>query len=299
VVRAGGSLIYELVHIRTYTEIGNDIGLPGNPTAFISGCTVTPYGDQSGSSGFQLAAGDADNCTGTIGGTRVGGSFLTPGGTNNNGSVSWSASDNTIGALTWDAPAGGTIYPSAATSPLSCASNLAFRVNAATNTARESSPCPVVTVHPDLVTPYVVAWNLSIQRAITNNVVLDVAYVGNHGTKFISHVDLNQPDPANNFWGQTISSLTSDDTGPGGLVATYGGQTFAQSCFSELDTGFCDGSTLSFNLFQNRPYNSKFPYLLTINQLGNADWSNYNALQISLTTRNFHGLSMVSGYTFG
>src|SRR5678815_2654033 len=43
VVRMGGSLIYELVHIRTYTEIGNDIGLTANPTAWISGCTITPY----------------------------------------------------------------------------------------------------------------------------------------------------------------------------------------------------------------------------------------------------------------
>ena len=39
VIRAGGSLIYELVHIRTYTEIGNDIGLVNNPTAFVNGCT--------------------------------------------------------------------------------------------------------------------------------------------------------------------------------------------------------------------------------------------------------------------
>jgi hypothetical protein len=278
VVRMGGSLIYELVHIRTYTEIGNDIGLPGNPTAFISGCTVTPY-DASGG----LGAADADNCTG------AGGTFITPGGTNNNGSVEWSAGDDTIGALTWDTAPGGTIYPSAATSPLSCANNLVFRVtphdplDPDSDIGRESSPCPVVTVDPHLVTPYVVGWNLSIQRAITNNVVVDVAYVGNHGTKFISHIDLNQPDPANKFW-----------EFPAG-----GGLNYADLCNQNKDADSCDGSAFSDDLFDNRPYNSKFPYLLTINQLGNAQWSNYNALQISLTARNYRGLSMVSGYTFG
>jgi hypothetical protein len=141
----------------------------------------------------------------------------------------------------------------------------------------------VVTVDPHLVTPYVVGWNLSIQRAITNNVVVDVAYVGNHGTKLISHIDLNQPDPANNFW----------------QFPAGGGLNFADACNQNQDTDSCDGSALQDDLFDNRPYGSKFPYLLTINQLGNAQWSNYNSLQMTVTARNFRGLSMVSGYTFG
>ena len=47
-----------------------------------------------------------------------------------------------------------------------------------------------------------------------------------------------------------------------------------------------------------RPYATKFPYLSNIFQMGNIYRSNYNGLQATLTTRNYHGLSMVAGYTW-
>jgi len=48
----------------------------------------------------------------------------------------------------------------------------------------------------------------------------------------------------------------------------------------------------------NRPFATKFPYLSNIFQMGNVYRSNYNGLQITLNARNFHGLSMVAGYTY-
>jgi len=54
------------------------------------------------------------------------------------------------------------------------------------------TPCTIFAVQPNLRTPYVSAWNLDIQRAITNNLSLSVAYVGNHGTKLLGNTDLNQ-----------------------------------------------------------------------------------------------------------
>jgi hypothetical protein len=47
-----------------------------------------------------------------------------------------------------------------------------------------------------------------------------------------------------------------------------------------------------------RPFNTKFPFLGVINQLGNAYRSNYDALQTTLTLRSTHGLSMLLGYTW-
>jgi Carboxypeptidase regulatory-like domain/TonB dependent receptor len=47
-----------------------------------------------------------------------------------------------------------------------------------------------------------------------------------------------------------------------------------------------------------RPYNAKFPFLSNIFQMGNFYKSNYNGLQATLNSRNYHGLSMVMGYTF-
>ncbi len=55
-----------------------------------------------------------------------------------------------------------------------------------------NTPCTIFAVQPNLVAPYVTSWNLDIQRAITNNLSLSVAYVGNHGTKLLGNTDLNQ-----------------------------------------------------------------------------------------------------------
>jgi hypothetical protein len=47
-----------------------------------------------------------------------------------------------------------------------------------------------------------------------------------------------------------------------------------------------------------RPFNAKFPYLSNIFMMGNVYRSNYNGLQATLTSRNYHGLTMVAGYTY-
>jgi hypothetical protein len=47
-----------------------------------------------------------------------------------------------------------------------------------------------------------------------------------------------------------------------------------------------------------RPFNAKFPYLSNIFQMGNFYRSNYNGLQATLTSRNYHGLNLVAGYTY-
>ena len=47
-----------------------------------------------------------------------------------------------------------------------------------------------------------------------------------------------------------------------------------------------------------RPFNTKFPFLSNIFQMGNIYRSNYDGLQATLNSRNYHGLSMVAGYTF-
>jgi Carboxypeptidase regulatory-like domain/TonB dependent receptor len=81
------------------------------------------------------------------------------------------------GALNWNGSTvgGSSIFP--VSQQLNCA----------------LTPCTIFAVQPNLRTPYVSAWNLDIQRAITNNLSLSVAYVGNHGTKLLGNTDLNQP----------------------------------------------------------------------------------------------------------
>lgn len=47
-----------------------------------------------------------------------------------------------------------------------------------------------------------------------------------------------------------------------------------------------------------RPFNTQYPYLGFINFYSNLYRSNYNGLQATLTTRNFHFLDVVAGYTY-
>jgi hypothetical protein len=101
----------------------------------------------------------------------------TYGGTINLGTVTYKAT-----ALNWD-PAlnptrnGGVVFP---TGVFNCA----------------ATPCNIVAVDPNLRTPYITNWNLSVTRAFTNNLSLEVGYVGNHGTRLTGFADINQIDPA-------------------------------------------------------------------------------------------------------
>ncbi|MDQ2945372.1 MAG: TonB-dependent receptor, partial [Acidobacteriota bacterium] len=48
-----------------------------------------------------------------------------------------------------------------------------------------------ITVNPHFREPYVISWNLAVQRSLPGNLVLDVAYVGNHGVDQPANYNLN------------------------------------------------------------------------------------------------------------
>jgi len=123
-----------------------------------------------------------------------------------------------------------------------------------------NSPCPIMTVDRNLTTPYVWNWTLNLQHAFTPNLSLEAAYVGNHGSNLTGIRDINQP-PVGSDYNPACAEGNSPD----------------QLCL---------------------PFNSKFPYLSNIFQMGNVYRSNYNGLQVTLNARNYHGLSMVAGYTY-
>jgi Carboxypeptidase regulatory-like domain/TonB dependent receptor-like, beta-barrel len=57
-------------------------------------------------------------------------------------------------------------------------------------------PCNIFGVAQNFQTPYVLNWTVSLQHAFTNSLSLEVAYVGNHGSKLTGVQDVNQVDPA-------------------------------------------------------------------------------------------------------
>jgi len=125
-----------------------------------------------------------------------------------------------------------------------------------------NNPCPIMSVARNITTPYVWNWTLSLQHAFTPNLSLELAYVGNHGSNLTGIRDINQPPV---------------------------GSDYNPACF-DAATNSPDQLCL--------PYNGKFPYLSNIFQMGNVYKSNYNGLQATLNSRNYHGLSMVAGYTY-
>ena len=141
-----------------------------------------------------------------------------------------------------------------------------------------NSPCPIMSVDRNLTTPYVWTWTLNLQRALTSNVALEIAYVGNHGSNLTGIRDINQP-PVGSGWG----------AGPGGeLTACLASAPAYSNCAADANGGE----------EANRPFATKFPYLSNIFQMGNVYRSNYDGLQMTLNSRNYHGLNMVVGYTY-
>ena len=95
----------------------------------------------------------------------------------------------------------------------------------------------VFAVDPNLRTPYIQNYNLNIQRELFRNGVLEVAYVGSHGTHLFRYRDINQPvNPS-------VSSARPFDNGP---FAPSGGtffyvnqlETTAISNYNALQTSF-------------------------------------------------------------
>ena len=151
--------------------------------------------------------------------------------------------------------------------------------------------CSTQGVNPNFVQPYVVAWNLDIQRAITNNLTLDVAYVGTHGGNQTDWVDINQP-PIGAGW-DAAAVATCIGGGP-----NYGAPK-KPACVADATQEVGSGAGgAGGKICTACPFGAKFPFLSNIVQLNNSDYSNYDALQITANERATNGLSFLTSYTF-
>jgi hypothetical protein len=157
VIRAGGGIVYEQIAQQSFMALGNLLGAPSVPTAA----------------------------------TLVVNGAATPGpGTINLEAVAFNGGAQTALSAGWKSNGATTIFPSNV-GPVCGDGSIAPGVNAGLPT----SPCTIFAVDRNLRTPYVTNWNFGIQRAITNNMSLEVSYVGNHGTKLIGFHDINEINP--------------------------------------------------------------------------------------------------------
>ncbi len=163
--------------------------------------------------------------------------------------------------------------------------------------ANSGTQCTTQAVNPSFRQPYSAQWNLDIQRAITNSLTVDLAYVGVHGVHEATWTDINQPQIGA---GWNTFNATLGTTPAAFCVASATHPTPYDQC------GFVGSSSqkkkvqtaLTANEQVSSPYYSKFPYLNEIVQLGNQDFSNYDGLQVTVNERTSHGLSFLAGYTF-
>ena len=159
-------------------------------------------------------------------------------------------------------------------------------------------PCSAgTTVDPNFRQPHAAEYNLDIERAITNNLAIDVAYVGNKGFDEPFSIDLDQTLPGigwNTPW--TAAQLAAAKI-PAGQIAADTGLTSTQICVGQGATAL--GVTCTPNAVgEVGVYTTTFPYLNQITQAQAGAISNYNALQVTATLRATHGLSFLAGYTW-
>src|SRR5580698_7570475 len=129
------------------------------------------------------------------------------------------------GGLNWNGP--GTVFP---TTSLTC---------------NAGSPCSILGIDPNLKTPYVFSWNLNVQHAITNNLSLEVAYVGNHGSNLVGIRDLNQAAEGSGWT-------------PAAISACQASAPAFDNCASDSNAEQAA-----------RPFNLAFPFLQNIYQMSN------------------------------
>ncbi len=251
VVRGGAGMYYSQASFDTFMAVANLFGLRTIPT------------------GVPLYANGNPTPT-------------TAGGTINVATISYSGSSlgspNTPGSIAYGWNHNGP------NTPLYSLSSACGDGTVTLSTGFTPQPCSILGVDPNLKTPYVVTYNLGIQRALNNTLTLEATYVGNHAARLFGVTDLNQP--------QTVGGFSAGWGNPANPNSAAG------QCLASASAGYNNCSPNGAAEVAAQPYNSKFPYLNYIDFLQNSNTSNYNALQVSLTQRQQHGLSFVLGYTY-
>jgi Carboxypeptidase regulatory-like domain/TonB dependent receptor len=155
--------------------------------------------------------------------------------------------------------------------------------------ATDPSPCDLIAVDPNLRYPYVTNWNLSVQHVFTNNLSLEIGYVGNHGSRLTGILDINQAALGAGYC--LNSTLTAAQLAD---ACNANSPNFAGNGYPPTVIG-----NVGLAEQEARPYDASFPYLGPIIQFSNDARSNYHSLQATLTKRVSHGLFFISGYTYG
>jgi carboxypeptidase family protein len=249
VIRAGAGLLYEFVPSSAFLNSGgNAVGLGKVPT----GATICVNG----------------TCTPGL------------------GNIAATTVNPDPGSLTTGWQNNGPNTPIFQASVVACGDGINAVVNGPTGLVGTTpAPCSTAAFARSLSVPYVETWNIDIQHSFTNNLSLDVAYLGNHGVKIYGTRDINVP-AVGAGWGNPAAG-----TGTG--ASAVGSPAYV--CLNDFRKGPYSNCNPGPEL---GPYSARFPYISYIDLLSNQDRSHYNAMQVTLTQRTSHGLSFTAAYTY-
>jgi hypothetical protein len=191
-------------------------------------------------------------------------------------------------------------------------------------------------VDPNLRTPYVQQWNLSVQREIGWNTSLTVSYIGNKGTKLYRAIDLNQVIINGNGFLQAFNAVRTSGfnslaaTGVFDPCYTPGGSDCSSN---NSNVAYFNNSFLFGSLFQVPGFDTTIAqyiqqgavgeladlyhsiandavdfgatvklapneFLHAADLLGNYSSSSYNAGSVEIRRRFRRGLNFQASYTF-
>ena len=139
----------------------------------------------------------------------------------------------------------------------------------------------VYTANRSAGSGYVQQWNLAVQRALTKNVSVDVAYVGSH----IVHVGIPDSNLNQLTAAQLVQGLTNPTSLTGAVVNPYYGVVPGSSSIG--------GKTVAAAQLL-KPY-PRFQNVATYRN--NSGTTNYNALEVKVEDRLTRGLYVLAAYT--
>jgi hypothetical protein len=192
-------------------------------------------------------------------------------------------------------------------------------------------------IDPNWQTPMVQQWGLSIQREVWKNTILEVNYIGNHGSSLFGGYNVNQADIFNNGFldafkvvkaggsSPLINQLLANDsrrvttatascpTPPADGSAWL--RTTTSGCGNPFITEYGLNSVATIaalisqrvqggvplTVLSGLPQTFFMPYPQyggALNVLDSGDWSNYHAMEVQLSQRYQDGLTYQVSYTW-
>jgi hypothetical protein len=154
-------------------------------------------------------------------------------------------------------------------------------------------PCDIMGTNPNLRSPFVANYNLSVTHTFGSNLSVEVGYVGNHGYRLLNFADINQSPLGAAYCLNTLAAAQAADAcGPNrALVAGV-------PCIVSTNVAINNCPANGQATQEARPLFTKFPYLGFINYVTNKSHSRYDSIQVSVNKRMSHGLTFNAGYTY-